>query len=127
MYLSIKPKPTISCTVPRRADVQWECGIGIILNIRSFAVPISMTLFHICRDLTCSPEEVGTGRKDESMCPDVLGTADEGDVDEVLLIAYVSECGDQRLVKVVPLETKLLVASAPPHDPDASVEEPIFD
>ena len=61
------------------------------------------------------------------MCPDVLGTADEGDVDEVLLIAYVSECGDQRLVKVVPLETKLLVASAPPHDPDTSVDGPIFD
>ena len=61
------------------------------------------------------------------MCPDVLGTADEGDVDEVLLIAYVSECGDQRLVKVIPLETELLVASAPPHDPVTGVDEPIFD
>lgn len=85
-----------------------------------------MTLFRLSRDLT-SPEEVGTGRKDESVCPDVLGAADEGDVDKVLLIAYVSECGDQRLVKVIPLETELLVASAPPHDPVTGVDEPIFD
>ena len=42
------------------------------------------------------------------MCPDVLGTADESDVYEVLLTADVSECGDKRLVKVVPLETELL-------------------
>ena len=61
------------------------------------------------------------------MCPDVLGTADESDVYEVLLTADVSECGDKRLVKVVPLETELLVASAPPHDPDTSVDEPIFE
>ena len=61
------------------------------------------------------------------MCPDVLGTADESDVYKVLLTADVSECGDKRLVKVVPLETELLVASAPPHDPDTSVDEPIFD
>lgn len=56
------------------------------------------------------------------MRPDVLGTADEGDVDKVLLIANVSERRDQRLVKVVPLEAELLVASTSPHDPDASVD-----
>ena len=78
-------------------------------------------LFLILRTVpkhTVSPEEVWAGREDEPVRPDVLGTADEGDIDKILFFAYVSECGHQRLMKVVPLEAELLVATAASHDRD---------